>query len=83
MIKYKTVFISDIHLGTKMSSADKLLDFMKTFECEKLYLVGDIVDCWAMSKKMIWSQTHNDVIQKLLRRARKGTEIVYISRKPR
>jgi UDP-2,3-diacylglucosamine pyrophosphatase LpxH len=51
---------------------------MKTFDCEKIYLVGDIVDCWAMSKKTIWSQYHNDVIQKLLRRARKGTEIVYI-----
>ena len=78
MNKYKTVFISDIHLGTKMSSSDKLLEFMKTFECEKMYLVGDIIDCWSMSKKMIWSQLHNDVIQKLLRKARKGTEIVYI-----
>jgi UDP-2,3-diacylglucosamine pyrophosphatase LpxH len=78
MNTYRTVFISDIHLGTKMSQADKLLDFMKTFECEKIYLVGDIVDCWAMSKKNIWTQFHNDVIQKLLRKARKGTEIVYI-----
>jgi UDP-2,3-diacylglucosamine pyrophosphatase LpxH len=78
MKSYKTVFISDIHLGTKMSQADELLNFMKTFECEKIYLVGDIVDCWAMSKKTIWSQYHNDVVQKLLKRARKGTEIVYI-----
>ncbi len=78
MKSYKTVFISDIHLGTKMSRADQLLEFMKTFECDKIYLVGDIIDCWAMSKKTIWSQFHNDVIQKLLRRARKGTEIVYI-----
>jgi UDP-2,3-diacylglucosamine pyrophosphatase LpxH len=78
MKSYKTVFISDIHLGTKMSQADKLLDFMKTFECEKIYLVGDIVDCWAMSKKNIWNQIHNDVVQKLLRKARKGTEIIYI-----
>ena len=78
MKSYKTVFISDLHLGTKMSQADQLLEFMKTFECEKIYLVGDIIDCWAMSKKTIWSQFHNDVIQKLLRRARKGTEIVYI-----
>jgi len=61
-----------------MSQSDQLLEFMKTFECEKIYLVGDIVDCWAMSKKKIWSQLHSDVIQKLLRRARKGTEIVYI-----
>ena len=78
MKSYKTVFISDIHLGTKMSQASELLNFMKTFECDKIYLVGDIVDCWAMSKKTIWSQYHNDVVQKLLKRARKGTEIVYI-----
>ena len=78
MNSYRSVFISDIHLGTKMSQADELLEFMKTFDCEKIYLVGDIIDCWAMSKKKIWSQFHSDVIQKLLRRARKGVEIVYI-----
>ena len=78
MNSYRSVFLSDIHLGTKMSQSDQLLEFMKTFECEKIYLVGDIVDCWAMSKKKIWSQFHSDVIQKLLRRARKGVEIVYI-----
>jgi UDP-2,3-diacylglucosamine pyrophosphatase LpxH len=78
MNSYRSVFISDIHLGTKMSQADKLLDFLKTFECEKIYLVGDIIDCWAMSKKKVWSQYHSDVVQKLLRKARKGTEIVYI-----
>ena len=70
--------ISDIHLGTKMSQPDKLLDFMKTFECEKIYLVGDIVDCWYMSKKPIWPQFHNDTVQKILRKARKGTEVYYI-----
>lgn len=78
MKSYKTIFISDIHLGTKMSQADQLLEFLKTVEAEKIYLVGDIIDCWAMSKKKIWSQFHSDVIQKLLRRARKGVEIIYI-----
>ena len=78
MNSYRSVFISDIHLGTRMSSADQLLEFMKTFECEKIYLVGDIIDCWAMSKKKYWTQSHSDVIQKLLRRARKGVEIVYV-----
>jgi UDP-2,3-diacylglucosamine pyrophosphatase LpxH len=77
--KYRSVFISDVHLGTKSSQADALLEFMKTFECEKLYLVGDIIDCWAMSKSMYWHQTHNDVIQKILRRGRKGTDIIYVS----
>jgi UDP-2,3-diacylglucosamine pyrophosphatase LpxH len=78
MNSYKTVFISDLHLGARMSQADKLLDFFKTFECEKMYLVGDIIDCWAMIGKNYWPQHHNDVVQKLLRRARKGTEIIYI-----
>ena len=77
--KYRSVFISDIHLGTKASRADELLEFMKTFECDHLYLVGDIIDCWAMSKSMYWHQSHNDVIQKILRRGRKGTDIVYVS----
>lgn len=77
-MKYKTVFISDIHLGTKMSQADKLLDFIKTLECDKLYLVGDIIDGWAMHKSFYWPQVHNDVIQKLMRIARKGTEVIYI-----
>jgi len=78
MKSYRSVFVSDIHLGTKMSQPDKLLDFMKTFECEKIYLVGDIVDCWSISKKPIWPQFHNDTVQKILRKARKGTEVYYI-----
>ena len=78
MKSYRSVFISDIHLGTSMSQADKLLEFLKTFECEKIYLVGDIVDCWAMAGNKYWPQEHNDVVQKLLRRARKGTEVCYI-----
>ena len=78
MKKYKTVFISDIHLGTKMSQATKLLDFIKTFECEKIYLIGDIIDGWALHKTFYWPQEHNDVIQKLMRMARKGTEVIYI-----
>lgn len=77
-VKYKSVFVSDIHLGTKMSQADRFLDFMKTFECDNLYLVGDIVDGWAMNSKMYWSQSHNDVVQKLLRKARKGVNVVFI-----
>ena len=75
---YRSVFISDIHLGTKMSQANALLDFIKTFECEKLYLVGDIIDGWAMSRNFYWPQNHNDVIQKLMRMARKGVQIYYL-----
>lgn len=78
MKQYKTVFISDVHLGTKMSQADLLLEFMKTFECEKLYLVGDIIDGWSLSRSFYWPQEHNDILQKILRRARKNTHVIYI-----
>jgi UDP-2,3-diacylglucosamine pyrophosphatase LpxH len=79
MLKYyKSVFISDIHLGARMSQAESLLEFLKTFECENLFLVGDIIDGWALSKNFYWPQQHNDVIQKLLRRSRKGENIIYL-----
>ena len=61
-----------------MSQADQLLEFLKTFECDDLYLVGDIIDGWAMSKNFYWPQAHNDVIQKLMRRARKNTKVTYL-----
>jgi UDP-2,3-diacylglucosamine pyrophosphatase LpxH len=75
---YRSIFISDIHLGTKSCQAEKLLEFLRDTESEHLYLVGDIVDCWYMTKNLYWPQSHNDVIQKILRKGRKGTEIVYI-----
>src|SRR5258708_21889636 len=75
---YRTIWISDIHLGTRGCSADALLDFLKFTESEYLYLVGDIIDGWRLRKSWYWAQTHNDVIQKLLRKARKGTKVVYI-----
>lgn len=76
--KYRTVFISDLHLGTRRARTDLLLHFLKHIECEKLYLVGDIIDNWALKRKWFWEQSHNDVIQKILRKARKGTKVVYI-----
>lgn len=78
MNRYRTVFISDTHLGTKMSQSRFLLDFLKSFECDTLYLVGDIIDGWAIHKSFYWPQEHNDVIQKLMRKARKGTKMVYL-----
>ena len=75
---YRSVFISDVHLGTKMSQPAALLEFLKLIECDYLYLVGDIIDGWAMSNRFYWPQEHNDVIQKLLRKARKGTNIIYL-----
>ena len=77
--RYRTIWISDLHLGTRNSQAAFLLDFLKSTESDTLYLVGDIIDGWAMKRSWHWPQSHNDVIQKLLRKARKGTHIVLIS----
>lgn len=78
MNDYRTVWISDVHLGTKGSQAAALLDFLKDVECETLYLVGDLIDIWSLRRGIYWPQEHNDVIQKILRKGRKGTEIIYI-----
>ncbi len=75
---YRTIWISDIHLGTPGCQADALLHFLKHHECETLYLVGDIIDGWQLKKNWYWPQSHNDVIQKVLRKARKGTQVVFI-----
>ncbi len=75
---YRTIFLSDIHLGTKGCKADYLLDFLKHNDCDRLYLVGDIVDGWRLRKNWYWPQAHNDVVQKLLRKARKGTKVYYV-----
>ena len=75
---YRTIWISDIHLGTRGCQAERLLDFLKHTDSETLYLVGDIVDGWRLKKSWFWAQSHNDVIQKVLRKARKGTRVVYI-----
>ncbi len=67
-----------MHLGSTQCQADVLLDFLKHSESEKLYLVGDIIDFWALSKKMYWPTEHNTIIQKILRKARHGTRVIYI-----
>jgi UDP-2,3-diacylglucosamine pyrophosphatase LpxH len=74
----RTAWISDVHLGTRTSNAAALLSFLKDYELETLYIVGDLIDGWQMQRGIYWPQEHNDVIQKLLRKARKGTRIVYI-----
>ncbi|HVZ43096.1 MAG TPA: UDP-2,3-diacylglucosamine diphosphatase [Ramlibacter sp.] len=74
----RSVFISDIHLGTPGCQADALLDFLKHHPSEYLYLVGDIVDGWQLRRRWHWPQAHNDVVQKLLRRARKGCRVIYV-----
>ncbi|WP_419782714.1 UDP-2,3-diacylglucosamine diphosphatase [Malaciobacter marinus] len=78
-MKYKSIFISDIHLGTRFSKAKNLLSFLKHNNCENLILVGDIIDGWAIKRKLIWPQTHSDVIQKILKKARKGCNVTFIT----
>jgi len=75
---HRTIWISDIHLGTPGCKAEFLLDFLKWNDSDTLYLVGDIIDLWAMKRKWYWPQTHNDVIRKILKRASKGTHVTYI-----
>src|SRR5688572_474721 len=75
---YRTIWLSDIHLGTPGCQAYYLLDFLRAHKADTLYLVGDILDAWQLRKGWYWPQAHNDVVQKLLRAARKGTHVVYI-----
>jgi UDP-2,3-diacylglucosamine pyrophosphatase LpxH len=77
-MEYRAIWISDIHLGTRGCKADFLLDFLRVTESEYLYLVGDIIDGWRLKRSWYWTQSHNDVIQKLLRKARKGTKVIYV-----
>ena len=76
--RYRTIFISDVHLGTRGCQAELLLDFIRHMECETLYLVGDIVDGWKLKGGWFWPQAHNDVLQKILRLARKGCQVIYV-----
>ena len=78
MRSYRTVFISDLHLGTRGCQAELLLDFIRHIECDTLYLVGDIIDGWKLKSGWFWPQSHNDVVQKILRMARKGTRVIYV-----
>ena len=74
----RTLFLSDLHLGTRGCQAQAVLDFLKVYEADEIYLVGDIVDGWRLRQAWHWPQAHNDVVQKLLRKVRKGTRVVYI-----
>jgi len=77
-VKYRAIWISDIHLGTRGCQADKLLDFLKKHDSEYLYLVGDIIDGWRLKRSWYWPQEHNDVVQKILRKARKGAKVIFV-----
>jgi len=74
----RTVWISDTHLGTSGCNAELLLDFLKSIDCETLYLVGDIVDGWQLRKGWYWPPRHNDVVRCVLKKAKHGTRVVYV-----
>jgi UDP-2,3-diacylglucosamine pyrophosphatase LpxH len=78
MKQYRTGWISDVHLGTRGSKAKALLGFLRENEFQTLYIAGDLIDIWSLRRGIYWPQSHNDVVQKILRKARKGTRIIYI-----
>ena len=77
-LKYRTIWISDVHLGFRGCQAEFLLDFLQSTDCRQLYLVGDIVDVWAMKNGIFWPQAHNNVVRAILDKARRGTEVIYV-----
>jgi UDP-2,3-diacylglucosamine pyrophosphatase LpxH len=78
-LRFRAIFISDVHLGTPGCQAAPLLDFLRHTESRDLYLVGDMIDGWQLKRRWYWHQTHNDVVQKVLRKARKGTRVTYVA----
>ncbi len=77
-IRVRTLFLSDLHLGTRGCQAEALLDFLKAYDADTIYLVGDIVDGWKLKSGWYWPQAHNDVVQKLLLKVRKGARLFYL-----
>lgn len=77
--KFRSVWISDIHLGTRGCNAELLLDFLRAIECDTLYLVGDIVDGWRLRKGWYWPDSHNEVVRRILKLAHRGTRVVLIA----
>jgi UDP-2,3-diacylglucosamine pyrophosphatase LpxH len=77
-VRLRTVFVSDVHLGSRGCRADLLLEFLEATECDYLFLVGDILDLWAMRRNFFWPQQHNDVLRAILRKAKHGTRVIYV-----
>lgn len=78
-MNFRSIWISDIHLGTLGCQSEQLLEFLRHTESKHLFLVGDIIDGWALKRRWYWHQSHNDIVQKVLRKARKGTEVTFIA----
>ncbi len=75
-LRFRSVFISDVHLGFKGCRAEFLLDFLRRVECQQIYLVGDIIDLWSLARSFYWPQAHNDVIRTILGKAKHGTRVI-------
>ena len=71
--RYRTIWISDVHLGTRGCNAEMLIDFLDHVDSETMYLVGDMIDGWAMKKRLYWPASHNDIVWRVLKRAKRGT----------
>lgn len=76
---YRTIFLSDIHLGTRGCQAERLLDFLKQHTCDRLYLVGDIVDGWRLKSHLFWPQSHSNVLRRFLTLTKRGTDVIYVT----
>jgi len=76
--RYRTIWISDVHLGTRGCNAELLIDFLDHTDSDTLYLVGDIIDGWQLRKRFHWPAAHNDVVWRLLKRAKRGARVIYI-----
>jgi UDP-2,3-diacylglucosamine pyrophosphatase LpxH len=76
--RFRTIWISDIHLGTTGCQAARLLEFLRATESETLYLVGDVIDGWQLKRRWYWDQAHNNVVQNVLKKAKKGTEVIFV-----
>jgi UDP-2,3-diacylglucosamine pyrophosphatase LpxH len=78
LARFRTIWLSDIHLGTPGCQAARLLEFLRATESETLYLVGDIVDGWQLKRRWYWDQHHNNIVQTVLKKAKKGTEVIFV-----
>ncbi len=76
--RYRTIWISDVHLGTRGCNSDMLIDFLDHVDSDTMYLVGDIIDGWRLKKKFYWPQAHNDIVRRIMKRAKRGDRIIYV-----
>lgn len=78
IIHHRTIWLSDMHLGTRGCSADRILEFLDAHDAATIYLVGDIIDGWRLARRFFWPRSHNDVVHRMLQKARAGTKIIWL-----